>query len=113
MAELNDVQHRDAVSSFIEALTPAELERLLELKLAKRNLHGPFLFGTADGSAYWEANLAENAFIKDITKHGRELPGISVLFLTIPVVESELARKVRDARIESVLGPTLKTTYDT
>ena len=98
MKELSIFQrHSDDASSFIESFTPAELGRLIELKRKIR---------TADESAYWEAKSAENKFIKDMAiKHGRELSGISVLFLTITVVECVLARKLRDERIAAVLGP--------
>ena len=93
-------RHSDDASSFIESFTPAELGRLLELKLDKWKIR------TADESAYWDAKSAENKFIKDMAiKHGRELSGISVLFLTITVVECVLARKLRDERIAAVLGP--------
>jgi hypothetical protein len=106
MAEMTHIiqQQRDAASSFTESLTQAELGELLELKRTKRKSR------TADPSAYWRASQAENRFIKDMTtKHGRELPGISVLFLTIPVVKLELARKTRNDRIGSVLGTTPTT----
>ena len=118
MEELSTFQqYCDDASSFIESLTPAELGRLLDLKLAKTVTFDAWLqiaiaasrqrgSRTADESAYWDAKSAENKFIKDMSiKHGRELSGISVLFLTTPFVKTALARKIRNARIASVLGP--------
>ena len=94
-------QQQDYAASFIESLTPAELGRLLGMKRETSDHLKNHRFESASN-----CKRAENTFIEEMTiKHGRELPGLSIVFLTIPVVESELARKVRDVRIAAVLGP--------
>ena len=94
------IVQRDRASSFIESFTLAELGWLLELKRERSDHSKNCRFESASN-----CRRIENKFIEEmITKHGLEDPGISVLFLTIPVVESVFIRKNRNARIASVLG---------
>jgi hypothetical protein len=97
---MEDYIVQDRVFSFIESFTLEELGRLLELKRERSDHSKNCRFESASN-----CRRIENKFIEEmITKHGLEDPGISVLFLTIPVVESVFIRKNRNARIASVLG---------